>query len=317
MGVTRDMATDLSQLVLPIALCNPNAIQKETQSNIDHLTALAHASCSSATPSSLIGWGFDTTEPESKELQNSRCGVAMGCTDGSLYLFHLDEKSKHDKDPPNHQITDFILNHPDSAHVFQVQARRPSSIHGPRSTSPSPSSSRSNLGIMSMPKPRAVSGLSKEQVEAPKNYVDFEDEEEKLRELLKDRGVKERTIADNIIPNFEKPFAIERSSKPLFQVASSSSLYTSPALPSPPAINSPSTPRSILSAPPSPTLVDAPAFGHTMNDRKLSLALKCYIATRGRGTPITALKTLQDGQVLVTLHERGSVNVSSSVSFVY
>ena len=74
------MAADPTRLILPIALCNPNAPVKDKNLTTNHIDALADASCSSSKPSSLLSWGLDTPE---RELTVSRCGVAMGCMDGS------------------------------------------------------------------------------------------------------------------------------------------------------------------------------------------------------------------------------------------
>lgn len=46
--------------------------------------------------------------------------------------------------------------------------------------------------------------MSAEQVEAPKNYVDFEDEEQKLRGMVKRKGVKDKTVVDSILSGVEK-----------------------------------------------------------------------------------------------------------------
>ena len=300
------MELNTPQLVLPVTLCNPNAAQKENNSNVDHFDSLFHASCSSARPTSLVSWGMDA-KPDLKEPEVSRCGVAMGCEDGTLYLFQADQKYLHEKEITNKYGIDANTSHTDAR---QSRDGKRSSLHLPHSSSPSPSSSRTNLGIMAVPKPRAVSGLSKERVEAPKNYVDFDEEEEKLRDMLKDRGAKERSIIDslNLMPNFEKPFAIEKHNRPVFRSTRSTEEAASSSreagLPSPPAVMSPPTPAS-GSSPPSPTPIHTPSSNMGPIDNILSLNLTAFVPTSGRGYSLNCLKVINNGQNLATLHVHG------------
>jgi WD repeat-containing protein 7 len=66
----------------------------------------------------------------------------------------------------------------------------PSSISLPVSVSAQSSVLSPNFNVTA--KLRVVSGVTAEQVEALKNYVDFEDEQDKLKDILKGRNPRER-----------------------------------------------------------------------------------------------------------------------------
>jgi hypothetical protein len=153
------------------------------------------------------------------------------------------------------------------------------------------------------PRSQAVSGLSKEKVEAPKNYVDFEDEPEKLKDMLKGKGVKDKTVADNLVPNFEKGLVVEKSPHPLVvsppgpisrRKDDARSLLS--------ATNSPPfTPRS-LSAPSSPSLVPLVSSESPINQS--FLCLRCHIIPRRSGA-ISAIQLLDNNHFFAVLQDNG------------
>ncbi|KAF8984038.1 hypothetical protein BDQ17DRAFT_1260967 [Cyathus striatus] len=111
----------------------------------------------------------------------SSSGAIVGCDDGTLYVFHR-----------SCQPT-IAIEAQSSPVNSQPQSRPKSPLRVPRgsSRSTSPSTSSFNLSATPFtvtPRSRVVSGISREQVEAPKNYVDFEDEPEKLKDMLKGRS---------------------------------------------------------------------------------------------------------------------------------
>lgn len=110
--------------------------------------------------------------------------VVMGCDDGTIFVFRTDpSRNTFIVSPPSH---------------------KGNSPTGIRHVSPSPSTSSRRSGQSSMPptalalssRLRAVSDLTKEMVEAPKNFVDYDDEEGKLRALLNhDALVRDRVTS--------------------------------------------------------------------------------------------------------------------------
>ncbi|EJD50966.1 hypothetical protein AURDEDRAFT_112046 [Auricularia subglabra TFB-10046 SS5] len=107
---------------------------------------------------------------------NNASGVALGCADGSIFLFHPAE--------------------PGTSHVSLNGSPTPGSpallpLPGPPSTTDSsPRSSRMANPFSLAPSraPAATAAVSREQAEAPKNYVDFDPEQEKLQALIQQKA---------------------------------------------------------------------------------------------------------------------------------
>ena len=83
-------------------------------------------------------------------------------------------------------------------------ARRSSRSHSRPRT---PTSSLTPFALAS--RARVVSAISDEQAQAPKNYVDFDEESEKLRELLKG-GIKDSSSTDRPRRSFDRTTPTER-----------------------------------------------------------------------------------------------------------
>lgn len=269
---------------------------------IPHSYDLISEACINAIPTSLAAW--EVLAPNSNSIS-----VAMGCEDGSIYIFH----------PESIFSPSIETNTLDSGVLAKLQPpmspRQPlltnlSRFHGP----PSPSASSNHSSVMSTPaghkyasfqpsKSRASAGVSKEQVEAPKNHVDYDQEPAKLKSLLKARELpKERGFIEGFIPSLKmghhhyhhRPGSSEGQQSKLERHPSYSQTSTNPASStstSPPA--SPTGPRMMRSS-----------DGFTGSYR-LKLAVHAFPPRFGFGRAITQLQPLEDGMLLASLQECG------------
>ncbi|KAJ6624507.1 hypothetical protein B0H10DRAFT_2174467 [Mycena sp. CBHHK59/15] len=205
--------------------------------------------------------------------------AVLGCEDGTIYAFR--------KSRPQVKI---VPQPPEPPRLSQPSSSQPPSISS-RSTSPT-ISPKAPFNVAS--RSRVVSGITNAQVEAPKNYVDFNDEPDKLKDMLKGRNYKDRsapTSSDNSpVPSI---YGVKRSEGP-------KSLLS--------ATNSPSQTPKTVSAPPSP------ATQSSFLDDTQDLVLMCHIipARCGAGRSISAVLFLEENTVFAVLQESGDLSVFSS-----
>ncbi|KAJ4468166.1 hypothetical protein J3R30DRAFT_3715082 [Lentinula aciculospora] len=145
-----------------------------------NLTSSRDASFSPSTV--LASWGL------SRDDSNTSAGSVVGLEDGSVILLRRSEMQGKRNSPTK----------PSSPRLSPAALSR-TSLSATASRSNSPSGSHiSHISPFSVTqRSRVVSGITSEQVEAPKNYVDFDDEPEKLKDMLKGRGPRERTSLDS------------------------------------------------------------------------------------------------------------------------
>lgn len=247
-------------------------------------------------------------------------GVAVGAGFGSVYLFGTPLPGEHTP-----------KNRPPSLSRTRFPTPTTSVLSGPRaSPSPSPkpyphshrhSGSPSTLSLnQTIIKPsvrsRVVSGVSHEQVQASGTSVDFEDESERLKDLLKSsaatRPARERSIADTLLSTFEKGRIVERTltlpPSPFIQPSTLSPV-------SPGSSKGRDDPKSLLSATSSPTFtprsLSAPSSPHLtpLNDKpdEESIALIAHIIPPrcGIASGVTDLIIPEGTDLLVSLQESG------------
>ncbi|KAF7352793.1 WD-REPEATS-REGION domain-containing protein [Mycena venus] len=229
----------------------------EPKDGLESQTIL-ESSCSSSKPTALAVW-------DSPDELSQVCAV-LGCEDGTIYAFR--------KPRPQVKI------------VPQARLSRPQSPSvGSRSTSPKPLfnvTSRSKI----------VSGITATQVEAPKNYVDFDDEPDKLKDMLKGRSHKERSAPPS---NDTSPAPSIRQAK---RSDGPKSLLS--------ATNSPSQTPKTMSSPPSP------AMQASFPDDVQDLALLYHIIPARVG-PISAMLPLENNSLLAVLQQSGELSVFTTV----
>lgn len=145
--------------------------------------SLLDSTFATSRPTAIEYWcGTDSTE--------GSCGIIVGCELGTIYMFRsFSCKSPNLSTRQNEESTD-----PAVPKASKRKSRRSFNTSG--SNSPGPSYLALSPTAMSVtPKPRVVSGVTAEQVEAPKNYVDFDDEPDKLKDILKGRALREKSIS--------------------------------------------------------------------------------------------------------------------------
>lgn len=294
------MDTKSLPLTVPITLPAAATVPLENAES-PQASNLIEESCTESKAKVLVSWGLAASEPAEGR------GAVLGCEDGSLYVFQPPFRNRL---PPVESIHSQSHSHRNSFAESELlsppltpthHARRQS--RGSRSSSPSFALHQATFNVTS--RSLAVSGLSKEQVEAPKNYVDFEDEPEKLKELLKGKGApRDKTIADNLVPNFEKGLVLEKSSRP----ASPARLQMSPVG------KRRDEARSLLSAtssplfsPVSPSPPSSPMLLPLNSDASLDpyqLSLRYHIIPKQSGA-VSAVHILDSDRLIVTLQESG------------
>jgi WD repeat-containing protein 7 len=241
----------------------------------------------------------------------------VGCEDGSLYLFHahrtqerapsVDTSSRKRDSNPLSSATSSLS--PTPRHV-----RR--GFRSPRSLSPA--SGRSpTFSPFQVTKSTVVSSVSAEQVEAPKNYVDFEDEQEKLKGMIKKKsGVKDWTMVDSLLPGGDKlkphgPDKCEDNATSGELAASDKHEWkkelrvsTSAAMSSASSVRSVSTPSTPISL---PTL----RIGETLRTSHWSLLSHTIPCSSGLSGPVVSLKLVTGYHVAAALFQTGYVPVSA------
>lgn len=255
---------------------------------------LVDLSCSNACPSAFKSWGnwgsvvLDIEEPNKTPSR----GTIMGCQDGTVYLFH-----------PSRRKTRV----PDTQQSEQCQARPTSPLRAAGGSHTRSSSNASLAPFKVNSRSRIVSGITTEQVEAPKNYVDFDDEPHKLKDMLMGRNPRGRSshsdFGDNGNGSDVKsptdsakdmlPISPKRGTDP----RSLLSATNSPAM-TPKQYSTPSSPR------------DSTLFSVEPSH---DLALVCHIVPPRSclGGAVMSIQLLNGNAVFAILTEAGSVHDGS------
>ena len=215
-------------------------------------------------------------------------GVALGCEDGTLYF--LRQNRNRTSAPINIERPPLSSRSPSPTPVHLSSRSR----SGPRT----PTTSLSPFSLAS--RARVVSGITDEQAQAPKNYVDFDEEPEKLKEMLKGRR-KDSTSKDGRPSlSFDRTAATEK-----LQVLSKT-------LPSPSGSVRRGEPKSLLSATHSPALsVTSLPSPHSVIPSpfeplyQLSPEFHVFPSRSDPGNAVVGLHTLLNGRYLICLRSKG------------
>lgn len=284
-------------LLVPLTLPGPAILPRGESEKLD-AGDLIEISCSNSRVTSLVSWGWAGPEPAETR------GVVLGCEDGTLYVFQPSFGARVSPQGSSHSHsnslveTDLLSAPPTPSHNARRHSR--STFSSSRSASPSYAFHQATFNVTS--RSHAVSGLSKEQAEAPKNYVDFDDEPEKLKEILKSKGLRDKTMTDNLVPNFDRGLVIEKSPPPspslkprLVSKRKDDARSLLSATNSPPI-----TPKS-LSTPTSPKLTPVDS---KESSSPYDLSLRYHIIPDGAGS-MSALHLLSDSRLLIVLKSSG------------
>ncbi|KAL4249830.1 hypothetical protein ABKN59_006616 [Abortiporus biennis] len=260
-----------------VALTLPSARSEDPCTTLER-------SFSETNPSCMISWSLDSESKDSTYgLSQTPQGVALGCEDGTIYMFRAPKYNGKG----NPSISTTLI---------------PELIDISRPSSPLRYSS---LGLT---KSRVVSGVSTEPVEAPKNYVDFDEEPERLKDMLRGKGVKDKTVMDSLLSGVEKNLSVERpnntgrstpakaGTKKRDDLLSTTTHSTAPSVTS-------------LSSPPSPALL--PQFQFSDKEGGDSWTF-CHIFPP-QNQPVTEMANLDGGKYLVCIQEKGNLYVYAKV----
>lgn len=245
-------------------------------------------------PTALIAWPKplqDTGREPDPSLQD----IVVGCDDGSLYILRNRSRRR--------RYSSTSMRRSGSERSDLRPLSKYTRLLGvgniPRSSSPS-STKSSTLSPMQLTRSRVVSGVSAERVEAPKNYVDFDDEPERLKGMLKGKGSREKAAkAPSALE--EHLHADERSG--IFDVSlpgTSSKILNEPRGVG--SLRSPASSAASLSSPPSPS-----GFSVVANDDQSATWVPClhiFPPWRSAG-PITSLAYTGSAGLFLCLHKRG------------
>ncbi|KAG6864820.1 hypothetical protein C0991_006941 [Blastosporella zonata] len=150
---------------------------------------------------------------------------------------------------------------------------------------------------------RVVSGITAEQVEAPKNYVDFDEEPDKLKDMLQGRQPRESRDRPATPGEPSRPSTLKGSPTP--SISGSSSLKRN------------AIPKSLLSATNSAVFTTQPSHpsspGEPAAESPNYLRLWCHVVLprTGLDTAVTCARMIEDRQLLVVLQETGDLSVIS------
>ncbi|KAI0076735.1 WD40 repeat-like protein [Panus rudis PR-1116 ss-1] len=234
-------------------------------------------------------------------------GIAVGCQDGSFYVFtHLGTIA----DSERRSI--LSLEHNEQHERRYMPLRYPSRLDATAPRSPSPSPGRSGFNPMQPSKSRVVSGISTEQAEAPKNYVDFDEEPERLKGMLKGKPVKHRPSVDSRLSEGESSSSAEATEATNTLVdrgmnhSNSKKLYKSRLS----ATASPSPSATTLSSPPSPAFPAAQSIRPSSSI--WALRLHVLPPRMGPSEGVSAMRCIENRRYLVCLHQSGRFEVIST-----
>lgn len=250
-------------------------------------------SLASSRPTSLEYWDRE----ESRDMQdNGGSGVIVGCQDGSVYvLCRPFEATYAPGDLPS--TNEYRQTSPEH--------KTPHSNSGSTSSLLPLSALSPTFNVTA--KPRVVSGVTTDPVEAPKNYVDFEDEPDKLKDILKGRNPKDRrSVSDtHSDKGFKQVMQLQSVIQPRRKNQAPRSLLsaTNSRAPSPPSFSVPNSPQD-------------PNVAH---QTLWTLLYHSVTSPINAGSPVKCIHMLNNDEFFVVLHENRLViiNLSFVVSDIH
>lgn len=282
-------------LIVPFTFPN---VQQSGDEALSSTRALVDETCSDSCAVRLASWRRATEPGTASSSFGSDFiqGVVIGSEDGSLFLFQRPVDHHFPSDAPLESRDPTPTFSRPSSPLRQGYTSRSQS----RSRTPSSLTGFSPLNIAS--RSRIVSGVNTDQVQAPKNYVDYEEEPEKLKELLKG-GVRDTTVTDRLgLPSFDKGLTIEKSMQATSAPSSSATPRRGDAntLSSPSRLSPATTPKS-LSVASSPTLRPSalPSLWGFRLERHV------FPPRFGRGCSVSELQPLNFGRHILSLQANG------------
>lgn len=249
---------------------------------------LLRDSVTNSRPTTLQCWDWNVSSTSGGEQES---GIIMGCEDGTIYTFH-----RSFIPPPSPTA-------PPTVKEAKSSSRRnklPNLDSGP--VSPSSPSIGLSPAFNVTAKPRVVSGVTTEPVEAPKNYVDYDDEPDKLKDILQGRNPRDRQSFSEISSAERTPERNVKSSAPSINEPVPLSKKRGQGIRSPlsSANSRAATPQ--VSPPGSPKENDSPTATpfHELAIRYHIIPSHC-----GTGHAVKAIQLLCDDRFFAVLQENG------------
>ncbi|KAI0246428.1 hypothetical protein BJV78DRAFT_1364863, partial [Lactifluus subvellereus] len=280
-------------LVLPFTLAASDS-GLEGPSDVSPCARILVEEASSAVDVSCISYWLKPglASPSAQQFSSSDAleAVVLGCEDGTLYLL----RQSHHHTPALISIEKPLLPRPPSPIPLSNRSRS-----RPRT----PTSSLAPFSLTS--RARVVSGISDEQAQAPKNFVDFDEEPEKLKELLRGRA-RHSFSTDRPSLSFNRTASTERQpvlSKGLSSPSGSVRRSGIKSLLS--ATHSPALSIASLPSPTSPSSLPSPLRP------SYHLSLDCHIfpPRSGPGNAAVGLHTLVNGRHFICLQSQGDLSI--------
>jgi WD repeat-containing protein 7 len=278
-------------LVLPFTLASSDS-GIEGSSDVSPCAYVLTEEASSIVNVSCLAYSLrpGLAAPSTQQFSSSDSleAVVLGCEDGTLYLL----RQGHHHTPALISIDKPLLSRSPSPTPVPLSSRS-------RSRPRTPTTSLAPFSLTS--RARVVSGISDEQAQAPKNYVDLDEEPEKLKELLRG-GIRDSFSTDRPPLSFDRAASTEKlpgSSKGLSSPSGSVRRGGVKSLLS--ATQSPALSNASLPSPTSPCALPSPSRP------TYQLSLECHIfPTRsGLGNAVVGLHILITGRHLVCLQSQG------------
>ncbi|KAH9480388.1 WD repeat-containing protein 7 [Psilocybe cubensis] len=262
-------------------------------------TSALEKSLANSTPTASASWGLSKSATSNKERNKL---VVVGCKDGTAYVL---QTSLPSFSTPSDRSQSKEL--PSSKSATRTAKSFPSSSG---TSSPTLSSFPLSPTFSVTAKPRVVSGVTTDSVEAPKNYVDFDDEPDRLKDILKGKNPRDRhSISENSSdrnPRSVTPSIIEPVSVSKRKGAAPRSLLsaTNSRAPTPTSFSSPNSPMESDSVSNSnPDLA---------RDEVCTLLYHVIPSQSGCGYPVRSIIFLHDGDLFAVLQENGNLYIFSS-----
>jgi hypothetical protein len=216
-------------------------------------------------------------------------GVVLGCEDGTLYLLR---QSHHSPPPIN-------IEKPLSSRS-SIKAASSAPLSRSRSRPRSPTSSHAPFSLTS--RARVVSAISGEQAQAPKNFVDFDEEPEKLKELLRG-GIRDSASGGRLSLSLDRN-ASAAEKQPAWSKGLSSPSGSVQRSEAKSLLSATHSPARSVNTPPSPPSLSSPS-SPSRTPYHLSLGCHIFPQRSGTGNAVVGLRALANGRHFLCLRSQG------------
>ena len=282
-----------SHFVVPLTFPAASFLRTDEKERCE-TTRILERSLIKSYPTVLKYWG---TTPKTMQDVESHA-LVLGCRDGTLYVFH--RLSTPSPDPIS--LVPGLLENNKSSRVRNFPHIKISNLNPPPVSPPHPSSLSPTFNVTA--KVRVVSGVTTEQVEAPKNYVDFEDEPDKLKDILRGRNPRERHDSNSDRTHKSAASSIIEPTPKRKNPVTRSLLSAGNSRATTPPFSAPASPRECGSTSPLGPSYHWELLYHAIPSRS------------GFEHSVKSIQFLEDGRFFAVLQETGYVRLSLKFDFL-